>query len=56
MFFFLRKYINAELIVKTRLVAKGFKENNSDILSDSPTFSRGSMSLTLNVIALFNCF
>ena len=34
---FSKKYINGELNVKARLVAKRFQEDNSDILSNSPT-------------------
>ena len=37
--------------IKVRLVAKGFQEDNSDILNDSPTCSKESMRLVLNVIA-----
>ena len=48
---FSEKCINGELNVKARLVAKGFQEDNSDILSDSPTCSKESMHLVLNIIA-----
>ena len=48
---FSEKYINGELNVKTSLVAKGFQEDNYDILSDSPTFRKESICLVLNVIA-----
>ena len=47
---FSEKYINGELNVKTRLVAKGFREDNSDILSNSPTCSKENMCLVLNII------
>ena len=47
---FSEKYINGELNVKARLVAKGFREDNSDILSDSPTCSKENMCLVLNII------
>ena len=48
---FSKKYINGELNVKARLVAKRFQEDNSDTLSDSPTCSKESMHLVLNIIA-----
>ena len=48
---FSEKYIKGELNVKTRLVAKGFQEDNPDILSDSSTCSKESMALILNIIA-----
>ena len=44
---FSERYVNGELNVKTRLVAKGFQEDNSNILSDSPTCSKESMNLVL---------
>ena len=44
---FSERYVNGELNVKARLVAKGFQEDNSDILSDSPTCSKESMCLVL---------
>ena len=47
------KYVNGELNVKDRLVAKGFQEDNCDILSDSPTCSKESMRLVLNIVASF---
>ena len=50
-FFFSEKYINGELNVKDRLVAKGLQEDGSDILSDSPTFGKESMRPILNIIA-----
>ena len=43
---FYEKYSNGELNVKVRLVTKGFQEDNSDILKDSPTCSKESMQLT----------
>ena len=51
---FSEKYVNGEQNVKARLVAKGFQEDNSDILSDSPTCSKESMHLVLNIIASSN--
>ena len=48
---FSEKYINGELNVEAWLVGKGFQEDNSDILSDSPTCSKESMRLVLNIIA-----
>ena len=47
---FSEKYINSELNLKARLVVKGLQEDNSDILSDSPTCSKESMCLVLNII------
>ena len=47
---FSEKYINGELNVKAKLVAKGFREDNSDILSNSPTCSKENMCLVLNII------
>ena len=46
---FSEKYINGELNVEAWL-AKGFQEDNSDILSNSPTCSKESMRLVLNII------
>ena len=48
---FPEKYINGELNVKARLVAKEFQEYKFGILSDSPTCSKDSMRLVLNIIA-----
>ena len=48
---FREKYINGELNVKARLVAKEFQEYKFGILSDSPTCSKDSMRLVLNIIA-----
>ena len=48
---FSEKSINGQLNVEACLVAKGFQEYNSDILSDSPTCSKESMRLVLNIIA-----
>ena len=45
------KSINGELKVKARLVAKGFQEENPDVLSDSPTCTKESMRLILNIVA-----
>ena len=39
-----------ELNVKANLLTEGFQEDNSDILSDSPTCSKESMCLILNII------
>ena len=47
---FSEKYVNCELNVKARLVAKAFLEDNSDILRDLPTCSKESMHLVLNII------
>ena len=47
---FSEKYINSELNLKARLVVEGLQEDNSDILSDSPTCSKESMWLVLNII------
>ena len=46
---FSEKYINGELNVEA-WPAKGFQEDNSDILSNSPTCSKESMRLVLNII------
>ena len=48
---FSENYINGELNVEAWLVGKGYQEDNSDILSDSPTCSKESMRLVLNIIA-----
>ena len=48
---FSEKYVNGEQNVKSRLVAKGFQEDNSDILSDSRTCNKESICLVLNIIA-----
>lgn len=48
------KYINGKLKLKSRLVARGFQEDTSNILSDSPTCSKESLRLILNIIATFN--
>ena len=47
---FSEKYINGEINVKTKLVAKGFQEGNSDIISDLPICSKESMRLIVNII------
>ena len=47
---FYEKYINSELNVKARLVAKWLEKGNS-VLSDSPTCSKESMCLISNIIA-----
>ena len=47
---FSEKYVNCELNVKARLVAKAYLEDNSDILRDLPTCSKESMHLVLNII------
>ena len=47
------KYINGKLTLKSRLVARGFQEDTSNILSDSPTCSKESLRLILNIIATF---
>ena len=48
------KYVNGKNKVKARLVARGFQEDNHDILSDSPTCNKESMRLVLNLISSFN--
>ena len=47
--FFSEKYVNGELNVKTKLVSKGFQNDNSDILNDSSTCSNKSMCF-INII------
>ena len=43
------KYINSNLNVKARLVARGFQENNQNVFCDSP---KESIRLVLSTIAL----
>ena len=47
--FFSEKYVNGKLNVKTKLVLKGFQNDNSDILNDSSTCSKEGMCF-INII------
>ena len=44
------KFVNGEQTVKARLVARGFQEDG-EILKDSPTCTKESLRLTLNIIS-----
>ena len=48
------KYMNGKLKIKSRLVVRGFQEDASDVLSDSPTCNKESLRLVLNLIAASN--
>mgnify|MGYP001795813812 CR=1 FL=1 len=45
------KIVNGEKVIKARLVARGFEEDNSEILKDSPTCTKESMRLALTIFA-----
>ena len=47
-----RKYIKGKKKIKTRLVARGFEEDSSDIRKDSPTCARESLRLVFVTAAL----
>ena len=45
------KYINGEQTIKSRLVARGFQEENDNLLTDSPTCTKEGLRLSMIVIA-----
>ena len=45
------KYVNGEQTIKSRLVAKGFQEENYSLPSDSPTCTKEGLTLSMVVIA-----
>ena len=45
------KFVNGKRKVKCRLVARGFEENQKDLLTDSPTCSKESLRMILTVLA-----
>lgn len=48
------KYVNGEPIIKSRLVARGFQEENSDLPTDSPTCTKEGLRISLTTIATNN--
>ena len=44
------KNVNDKQVLKARLVVKGFEEQNSDILKDSPTCSKEGLRFVLALI------
>ena len=45
------KFKNGKAIIKSRLVARGFEENSSELLKHSPTCSKEAVRLTLSIAA-----
>ena len=48
------KINNGKKVIKTQLVARGFEEDSSNILKDSPTCTKESMRLILTLLASKN--
>ena len=48
------KFVNGRSNIKSRLVARGFQEENSDLPTDSPTCTKEGLRLVLSVIASNN--